>query len=48
METLERTLKNIDFRKEDRRILVEKPIYAGLKKLEDKPYMGGTSIKYWM
>lgn len=26
----------------------DKPKYGGLKLVEDKEYMAGTSIKYWM
>jgi hypothetical protein len=25
-----------------------KPNYAGLKLVQEKPYFGGTSIRYWM
>ncbi len=49
MENLERTLEKVEPKaKEARPLLVEKPLYEGLRKVEDKVYAGGTSIKYWM
>ena len=49
METLERTLEKVEIRTEEARpLLAEKPLYEGLRKVEDKAYAGGTSIKYWM
>lgn len=33
---------------EEKSLLVENPLYRGLRKVEDKIYAGGTSIKYWM
>ena len=49
METLERTLEKVEIRTEKvKPFLVEKPLYEGLRKVEDKVYAGPTSIKYWM
>lgn len=49
MENLEKTLEKVTPRAEEARpLFVEKPLYEGLKKVEDRAYAGGTSIKYWM
>jgi len=49
METLERTLEKVQLKtKKARLLLVEKPLYEGFKKVEEKIYEGPTSIKYWM
>lgn len=50
METLEKTLGEVAPRKEEARpyLATEKPLYEGLRKVEDKVYAGPTSIKYWM
>jgi len=49
MEKLEQTLEKAESRKEDARLsLVEKPIYEGLRKIEDKVYVGPTGARYWM
>lgn len=50
METLEKTLEKVAPRKEEARpyLVTEKPLYEGLRKVEDKVYAGPTSIKYWM
>ena len=50
METLEQTLEKVAPRKEEARpyLATEKPLYEGLRKVEDKVYAGPTSIKYWM
>jgi len=50
METLEETLEGIIPREEEARpcLATEKPLYGGLRKVEDKVYAGPTSIKYWM
>jgi len=49
METLERTLEKVEITTEEAKpLLVEKPFYEGLRKIEDKVYAGPTSIKYWM
>ncbi len=49
MENLEKTLEKVTPMVEEARpLLVEKPLYKGLKKVEDRVYAGGTSIKYWM
>ena len=49
MENLERTLEKVQLKTEEARpLLVEKPLYEGLQKVEDKVYAGPTSIKYWM
>ncbi len=50
METLEKTLEGVTPRKEEARpyLATEKPLYEGLRKVEDKVYAGPTSIKYWM
>ena len=48
METLEKTLEKVASRKEEARLYLatEKPLYEGLRKVEDKVYAGPTSIKY--
>ncbi len=49
METLEITLEKVDLKtKEISPLLVEKSLYEGLQKVEDKVYSGPTSIMYWM
>jgi len=49
METLELTLEKVQLKTEEAKpLLVERPLYEGLKKVEDKAYAGPTSIKYWM
>jgi len=50
METLEKTLEEVIPRKEEARpyLATEKPLYRGLRKVEDRVYAGPTSIKYWM
>lgn len=49
MEALERTLEKVEIKIEEARpLLAEKPLYEGLRKMEDKVYAGGTSIRYWM
>ena len=50
MGTLEKTLEEVTPRKEEARpyLATEKPLYEGLRKVEDKVYAGPTSIKYWM
>ena len=48
MEKLESTLEKIELKKDKLEISKEKPIYQGLKLIEDKAYNDGTSIKYWM
>ena len=49
MENLERTLEEVELRTEEvRPLLAEKPLYEGLRKVEESAYMGPTSIKYWM
>ena len=47
MEKLEKTSEKVEL-KEDKDSLFEKPIYNGFRLLEDKIYMGYTSIRYWM
>jgi len=45
MEKLEESVRDIEWTKS----LPEKELpYEGLILKEDKPYMSGTSIKYWM
>ena len=49
MGTLERTLEKVEIKTEEAKpLLTQKPLYEGLRKIEDKVYAGGTSIKYWM
>jgi hypothetical protein len=51
METLEKTLEGVTQEKGEAEpyLKEEKPLfYDGLRKIEDKAYMGSTSIKYWM
>jgi len=50
MENLEKTLEEVAPGKEEARpyLATEKPLYEGLRKVEDKVYAGPTSIKYWM
>ncbi|MEX0920910.1 MAG: hypothetical protein WDZ62_01475 [Candidatus Pacearchaeota archaeon] len=49
MENLEKTLEKVEISKEEAKLLpMEKPLYEGLQKIEDKVYAGKTSIKYWM
>lgn len=49
MENLEKTLEKIASRtKEARPLSAEKPLYEGLRKIEDKVYAGPTGIRYWM
>ena len=50
METFEKILEEVVPRKEEARsyLATEKPLYEGLRKVEDKVYASGTSIKYWM
>ena len=49
MENLERTVEKVQLKTEEvRPLLVEKPLYKGLQKVEDRVYAGPTSIKYWM
>jgi len=49
MENLERTLEEVELRTEEvRPLLAEKPLYEGLRKVEDKPYNSGTGVRYWM
>ncbi len=49
MENLEKTLERIEPRMgKTRPLLIEKPLYEGLRKVEDRVYDGPTSIKYWM
>jgi len=48
MENLEKTLERFEPKKEETKDIVEKPIYEGLRLIEDKEYQGPTSIKYWM
>ena len=50
MEQLEKTLEKVELIKtgEAKPLLAEKPSYEGLRKVEDKPYLGGTGVKYWM
>lgn len=48
MEKLEKTLEQVEVKRENVELPVEKPLYPGLKLVEDKVYAGGTSIKYWM
>ena len=49
MGTLEMTLEKVELKtKETRPLLVEKPLYEGLQKVEDGVYAGPTSIVYWM
>ena len=49
MGTLEITLEKVGLKtKETSPLLAEKPLYVGLRKVEDKVYAGPTSIMYWM
>ena len=49
MKILEETLGKVELKtKEAKPRLAEIPIYKGLQKVEDRMYMGPTSIKYWM
>jgi len=49
MENLERTLEKIELRTEEAKpLLVEKSLYEGLRKVEDRAYAGPTSIRFWM
>lgn len=48
MKKLEETLNQVKPKKEENKSVAEKLIYKGFQRIEDKPYMGGTSIKYWM
>lgn len=50
MGTLEKTLEEVTPRKEEAKpyLATEKPLYEGLRKVEDKAFTGRTSIKYWM
>ncbi|KHO54760.1 MAG: hypothetical protein QT10_C0012G0008 [archaeon GW2011_AR19] len=49
MEQLEKVLKKVELKtKEAKLLLVEKPLYKGLLKVEESAYMGPTNIKYWM
>lgn len=49
MGALEKALEEVALRKEEAKpLIVDKPLYKGLKKVEDKVYAGPTSIKYWM
>ncbi len=49
MENLEKTLEKVKPRMEEARpLLEEKPLYKGLQRIEDKPYLGGTGVRYWM
>ncbi len=49
MENLERTLEKVELKTEEAKPLtMEKPLYKGLRKVEDKPYLGGTGVRYWM
>ena len=48
MEKLEKTLEKIEPGREEIRPFVEKPIYEGFQKVEDKVYDGLTGKKYWM
>ncbi len=48
MKKLEETLNQVKSKKEEIKPVAEKLIYRGLQLIEDTPYMGGTSIKYWM
>ena len=49
MENLEKTLRKVKLKVEKTKPLpAEKPLYRGLKKIEDKAYEGPTSLKYWM
>ena len=49
MGNIERTLEKVELRTEEARpLLAEKPIYRGLRKVEDKVYAGPTSVRYWM
>ena len=45
MEKLEETLRDSSGKELELR---KKIAYEGLKLVEDKAYIGGTSIKYWM
>jgi len=48
MEKLEKILEQFNPIKEEKSLVVEKPLYEGLKKIEDKAYKGPTGKKYWM
>lgn len=49
MENLKGALEEVELKGERMRLLpAEKPLYEGLRKIEDKVYDGGTSIRYWM
>ena len=49
MENFERTLEKVQLKtKEARPLFVEKPLYGGLRKVEDRVYAGTTGTKYWM
>lgn len=48
MENLEKSCEKVELKRERIEPLVEKPLYEGLRKIEDKVYMGGTGIVYWM
>ncbi|MEK6874207.1 MAG: hypothetical protein AABX52_00470 [Nanoarchaeota archaeon] len=49
MENLEKTLEKVVPRTQEARPLpAERPLYEGLRKVEDKVYADPTSIKYWM
>ena len=49
LKKIERTLEKIELRTEEAKpLLVEKSLYEGLRKVEDRAYAGPTSIKYWM
>ncbi|MBS3095586.1 hypothetical protein J4231_02820 [Candidatus Woesearchaeota archaeon] len=48
MKNLEKKLEKDEPIRKETAYLVENPIYVGFRKVEDKVYAGGTSIKYWM
>ncbi len=53
MENLEKALEKAPAKIAEERGPVEKPLlketfYRGLRKIEERVYRGGTSIKYWM
>lgn len=48
MGKLEKTLEKVEPGREDTKPLAERPVYQGLRLIEDKVYATGTSIKYWM
>ena len=48
MEPLEKTLEKVELEGGGTKLTSDKPLYKGLRLVEDTVYMGGTSIKYWM